>query len=482
VILARMLDRMRTLRFKLALLYITIFGTIQSALCVSIILVRDSELHQEVVMRLVSRGQLIADALNTDPMGTIPASLLLSPSFENYAVQVSSGGSILKISEGAPRALPPAGDHPDQDKRLRFVDLAGEGDQTISMLVYSFPHSMPDGRLLEVQIGRQLSDIDARMGSLRRIVYFSLGTALIMSLLGSWYAAARSLAPIAGIARNAREIAATDLHRRLPVPRGQDEVAQMVRVLNQMLERLEHAFIAHEKFTADISHELKTPLTELVTEASLMIQRPRLPVEHEDFEFRIKERLKRLSEMVDSMLTLAQIESGLLPPIMAPVAINDIVAECAQGYKTMADERGVALVTHLAMPGPDSDELKVAGNPHLLEIAIANLIRNAIRFSAKGKHVEVFVEEADEQIRIIVGDLGPGIPPAHIDRIFDRYFTVRDGRPTGGGAGLGLAIARGIAVLYGGTLSAANRPPVSGPGCLFTLSLPRYRGNQDADS
>ena len=477
MILARLLDRMRTLRFKLALLYLTIFGTIQTALCVSILLVRDSELHQEMAMRLTSRGQLIADSLNTEPQGMIPSSLLDSPSFENYLVQVASEGQVLQLAEGVPSApLPPAGSDPAQGQRLRFIEISDQHNRSTSVLVYSFQHTMPDGRVLQVQIGRDLRDIDARMLSLRRIVYFSLGTALLISALGAWYAAARSMRPIADIAKDARQIAATDLHRRLPIPRGHDEVAQMVRVLNQMLDRLEQAFTAQEKFTADISHELKTPLTELITEASLMIQRPRLLVEHEDFTYRIKDRLKRLSEMVDSMLMLAQIESGLLPPAMSTLAVNDIVAECAQAYRNMAEERGVALVPHLAMPDGDGEDLLVAGNAHLLEIAVTNLIRNAIRFTPSGKHVEVFVEAADGQVDIIVGDLGPGIPAKHLNRVFDRYYTITDGRPSGSGAGLGLAIARGIAAMHEGTLRVANRTAVSGPGCLFTLSLPRVRG------
>lgn len=478
--LLRLLDPLRTLRFKLALLYLTIFGTIQTALCIAILLVRHRELQQEVVMGLVSRGELIVDILNTEPMGVVPGALLNSASFSNYVVQVTSDGSAATITPGTPDADLSLDDAGGEDaRRLRFVDRVVDGAVAGRMLVYRFPHTLPDGRTLTVQIGRDLTDIEERMQSLRRIVYFSLSTALVVSVFASWYAAARSLNPIAQIAQNAREIAATDLHRRLHVPRGHDEVAQMVRVLNQMLERLEGAFLAHEKFTADISHELKTPLTELITEASLMIQRPRLLIEHEDFTFRVKERLKRLSEMVDSMLTLAQIESGLLPPMRSPVSVNDIVAECAQTYRAMAEERGVALVTHLAMPDAEGEEPMVAGNTHLLEIAIANLLRNAIRFSPQGKHVEVFVETPDQRVNVIVGDLGPGIPPAHIDRIFDRYFSSGDVRRGGGGAGLGLAIARSVAAMHEGTLTAANRTPVSGPGCLFTLSLPRMRGEHD---
>ncbi|GAG52602.1 unnamed protein product, partial [marine sediment metagenome] len=222
--------------------------------------------------------------------------------------------------------------------------------------------------------------------------------------------ARRSLAPIGEIARQARDYTAAHLDRRIRTRPGGDEVAELTRVINEMLSRLEAAFRAQERFVADASHELKTPLSVMLAEAQVLLQQDRTPEEYDQFVASAQDQLRQLVRLVDSLLTLARADAGFPLAQVQPVSINEVVMEAVERCGLLARHREVRLVPTLAPLAEDGVEALVDGDPALLRATIDNLIRNAVRYSPVEGAVEVEVRVNDQEVDVAVRDNGPGIP------------------------------------------------------------------------
>lgn len=320
-----------------------------------------------------------------------------------------------------------------------------------------------------LQVALPLTNIETSMAGLRRNFLFVIPIVLLVSGFASWLLARKSLSPIGRIAREARELTALRLDRRIAVPEGHDEVVDMTLTINEMLDRLEAAFRAQERFIADAAHELKTPVATALSGTQVLLQKARSMEEYEEFVASLQDELRRIGQMVDSLLTLARADAGLSPNTASPVSINEIVMSAVESCQPIAVQREVRLVPRLAMPGAHGTELTVVGDDDLLHTMISNLIRNAIRYAPVESPVEVEVTANNGQAGIAVRDSGPGIDPAYQTRIFDRFFQVPTDQNRLKGSGLGLAIAKGVARLHGGEISVGNRPT---GGCEFIVTLP----------
>jgi signal transduction histidine kinase len=243
-------------------------------------------------------------------------------------------------------------------------------------------------------------------------------------------------------------------------------------VINAMLDRLETAFRAQERFIADASHELKTPLSVLLAEAQILDQRERSPDELGQFVSSVQDQLRQMTRLVDSLLTLARADAGFPLSGVELVSLNDVVTEAAQRCEGQAQHRMVRLVPKLAMPTEDGVEPIVAGDRNLLRTVVENLLRNAVRYAPLEDAVEIEVALSAGHGTVTVRDRGPGIPPDQIDRVFNRFFQIPRGDASAQGAGLGLAIAKGVVQLHHGTIAVRNLPK---GGCEFTVRLPLHR-------
>lgn len=320
-----------------------------------------------------------------------------------------------------------------------------------------------------IQVALPLTNMENTMAGLRRNFVIIIPIGVLASGFASWLLARKSLSPIGRIAREARELTALRLDRRIAVPEGHDEVVDMTQTINEMLDRLEAAFRAQERFIADAAHELKTPVATALSGTQVLLQKARSMEEYEEFVASLQDELRRIGQMVDSLLTLARADAGLSPNTASPVSVNEIVMSAVESCQPIAVQREVRLVPRLAMPGAQSPELTVVGDDDLLHAMISNLIRNAIRYAPVESPVEVDVSATNGQARIAVRDSGPGIDPAYQSRIFDRFFQVPTDQNRLKGSGLGLAIAKGVARLHGGEISVGNRPT---GGCEFIVTLP----------
>jgi heavy metal sensor kinase len=320
-----------------------------------------------------------------------------------------------------------------------------------------------------LQVGVSLARVNESVAQLRRLFLFLIPGGLVAVGAASWLMARRSLAPIGRMAREARKLTAASLDQRVALPAGKDEVAELASTINEMLDRLERAFRAQERFIADASHELKTPLSVLLGEAQILLQQVRTPEEYDRFVASVQDEMRQMARLVDSLLILARADAGFRLEASSPVAVNEAVTDAVQRCEAAARQREVRLVPNLAPPTQAQPELAVSGDAALLRAMLENLIRNAIRHSPPEDVVEVGVSGGPQEVAITVRDRGPGVPADALERVFERFYRVPRGDPALQGAGLGLAIARGVVVLHGGTIRASNRP---GGGSEFLVNLP----------
>jgi len=478
-----------TLRFKLAVLNLMVFGVIFTSLCVAVFAVRAGQLRESFDERLLDKAETIIEAIGLRageqqaPQPTTQQGARLNPfRFPGYsfALRRPDGDLLERSANLGAMELP----FSEEARRVRFTGapvletvrrdrprfMSDETGQLRLITLYQDRLDMPPFYL---QVGHPLDRVEQSIRRLRRLLLVVIPLGLLLVSIASWWTVRRSLAPIGEIAREARQLTAARLDRRIEVPPGRDEVSEMVLTINEMLGRLEKAFLAQERFIADASHELKTPLALVLTETQVLLQRDRTPEEYDRFVAGVQDQLRHLSRMVDSMLTLTRADAGFPLSQAVPVSINEVVTEAVQHCEPLASHREVRLIPKLALPTEEEPEPCVSGDPLLLRAVVENLIRNAVRYSPAEEAVQIEVHTDHDEVIVSVRDQGPGIPPDQMERVFDRFFQVSRRGESPPGAGLGLAIAKGVATLHQGAISLANRP--SG-GCEFILRLPLYMG------
>ena len=326
-----------------------------------------------------------------------------------------------------------------------------------------------------VELSSPLSFQRETLSTLAGAVVFSGLGALAVAVAFGLLIGRTITVPVRALARVATRMGAGDLAARAPDGR-RDEIGELARRFNAMAGSLETSFrdLAAERdslkrFVADASHELRTPITALSTFTELL-QGPAAGDEAARREFLEAGRvqLDKLRWIVENLLDLSRLDAGIAALVLADHDARDLAAAAASTHAGAAERKGMALL----VPRPDHPIALVCDRQRM-ELALSNLVANAVKFTQAGGRVEVIVEEVEPgtagaaTVRFTVQDDGPGIEPAELPRIFERFFR---GRNAGAeGAGLGLAIARSVAVAHGGDLRVENAP---GGGSRFVLDLP----------
>src|SRR5881296_1986874 len=260
-------------------------------------------------------------------------------------------------------------------------------------------------------------------------------------LVGSWISR-RALEPVDRIITEVREISdGRSLHRRLAEPMVKDELGRLAETLNQMMSRLERNFAALRRFTADASHELKTPLTVLRAGVERAITTPNMPQDTLAALEETLQEIKRMTELVDALLTLARADEGTAPLHRAPVDLRTIIEEARETGELLAEQAGVKM--DVATP---PDPVIVPVDASRIRQLILNLLTNAVKYTPAGGRVRMQLVHADGRVTLTVADTGIGIAPGDLPHIFDRFWRA-DSRGSGRGnpsaAGLGPATSSG---------------------------------------
>lgn len=342
-----------------------------------------------------------------------------------------------------------------------FETLSGYGTEPTRMV------SVPvrsHGRLRAVQVAGSLDDVNHVVQSASTL-FAATGVALILAV--GWAGALltrRVFGAIDDVVQQARRIGEADLSKRLPHPGTPDEIGRLVDTLNEMLDRIEHSFEAQRRFTADASHELRSPLSRLRTELEVALRRPRDASDYVDTMRSCVEEVQRLTLLVDELLVLARLDAGQERGPAETVSLNTLAEEAIRRMEPMAREHQVRIVLDPAPPVTAA----VARGPATL--VLANLLDNAVKFSTPEGCITVHLATEGAHAVMSVADQGPGISVSELPYLFERFFrgsAARAGAPSG--VGLGLALSQAIVHAHGGRIDAANRP---GGGALFTVRLP----------
>ena len=299
-------------------------------------------------------------------------------------------------------------------------------------------------RPLIVGVATDVSHHEHFMQSFRTTLWsFVVLAAFLTGVLG-WLAVRRGLAPLQAIRREAAGITAHRLHSRLPADAIPIELAELTATLNAMLARLEDSFRRLTAFSSDIAHELRTPVTNLLTQTQVTLAKERSAAEYGDVLASNAEELERLSRMIADMLFLARADNDLVVPRQEPLDLLDEVKGLFAFYEALAEEKSIVLSS--------SGSGCVAGDRLMLRRAISNLLSNALRHTPVGGQIGVHVDDmGDAGVRLSVENSGETIALEHLPRLFDRFYRVDSSRQRASdGAGLGLAITRSIMRAHGG--------------------------------
>ncbi|MBS0555335.1 MAG: heavy metal sensor histidine kinase [Proteobacteria bacterium] len=315
---------------------------------------------------------------------------------------------------------------------------------------------------IEALVALDLSHHVHFLASVRNATWAGVVVAALAAALLGWFAAHRGLAPLRQVTETARKLSARQLAERLTIDDAPLEVREHVDAFNGMLARLEAAFQRLGDYSADIAHELRTPISNLMTQTQVALSRPRTNDEYQDILASNLEEYERIARMVSDMLFLAKAEENTLAHAGEAIDLAREADALIDFYEALADERQVRIVRQ--------GQASVQGDRLMLRRALSNLISNALRHTPAGGQITIEIDADAAGVRLVVCNGGDPIPPDQLERIFDRFHRGSAQRESRGeGAGLGLAITRSIVQAHGGHITARSAEGVT----CFTIALPR---------
>ena len=320
---------------------------------------------------------------------------------------------------------------------------------------------MPFGEC--VLVGRPMTAEITAMRRLAASLAAAGGGVLLLGLAGGWWLAARAIRPIEDISATALKIAAGDLSQRINAADAEDELGRLAGVLNSTFARLEAAFTHQARFTSDASHELRTPVTVILSQTQTALSRERPAAEYREALAACQRAAQRMRGLIESLLALARIDAGQAAMKRAAFDLSQVVRDSVEMVRPLAAERGIEIRCDLSRVECLGDAERVG------QIAI-NLLTNAIHFNRDCGEVRVATRVADNAAVLTVADTGPGIPAEDQPHVFERFYRVDKSRSrVQGRTGLGLAICKAIVDAHSGSIEVASAP---GAGSTFTVKLP----------
>ncbi len=320
-------------------------------------------------------------------------------------------------------------------------------------------------RTMKVFIAYPISEINEVLGNLFSIFLLLIPIAVVISIGGGWFLAARSFKPVDDITRTARAITAHNLDQRIKSSGVDDELGRLVATFNDMISRLQLSFAQTQQFSSDASHELRTPLTILRGELELALRSKK----HSSEEYRsvlssALEETMRMSSIIENLLSLAKADVTRPAMNFTDVWLRPIIQELYEDCIMLAENK------HITVMLGALDDALILGDAVRLRQLFLNLIDNAIKYTPKNGLVEISLFRDGNTATVRVKDTGIGIPAVDLSKIFDRFYRVDKARSRElGGSGLGLSISKWIADIHSGTISVKSEVNV---GTIFTVTFP----------
>lgn len=330
---------------------------------------------------------------------------------------------------------------------------------------------MQGGRGLTLIAGKLLGEREQMLGAYRLKLWLAMSVgALLAFVLGGWVSR-RGLQPVRRLAQRAAAIDAHHLHLRLDEFNELRELQALSHALNQMLARLEEGFAQLSRFSEDLAHEMRTPLSNLMGHTQQSLRHSRSVEDYQNLLVSNQEEYERLARMIDSMLFLARTEQSQAAVQYERISLHELVAQLCEYFEGVAQERDVTLINHA--------HAEVRADPALIRRALANVVANALRYGSPAADVIISSVVREDRVEVSVHNQGPPISAEHLPRLFERFYRCDPSRnqPDDSG-GLGLAIVRSIMQLHGGRVTVDSGPS----GTSFCLAFPHLNHVRASDS
>ncbi len=487
---------MRTIRAKIIVLFVVIFGLTLSAFSGVLYYLYARQSAQNFDLSLSNDALAIVGMVkgNSFLEQEIISGIIQQPLRPNFGtnryVQVLSlsGNIVIRSSDLKDVTLPVSSEvlalALSQHQVFETLghkmteELIGQG--RLRMVTYPvFEDGIP--RYL-VQVAASTEPLDENMLQLRLLLFISVPLAILAAALGGLFIAKKAFDPIDKIIRTAQSISAEHLDRRLETGKVDDEVTRLSKTLNAMFDRIEEAFRLQKQFTADASHELKTPLTILLGEMEVALANPRTSKEYVDTLGSAVEEIRRITKIVDELLTIARLESGQLAMQKQPVRLDELLLDAVSKTSAYASRRSININFEVHdLSSEESEEVYILGDWDKLLSVFINLLDNAIKYSNDNTTISVSLTVASGLAAIDIIDKGIGIDAEDLPHVFDRFYRADKSRSSEGarrGTGLGLSISRYLVEAHGGTISVAS---IVGSGTTVSVRLPIYQPGGEAD-
>lgn len=449
--------------FRLSLVYALLFSTVAAGALGFIYWMAKGQMQQQTDARL---------QLETDVLMSSYRIVAIEGLIQILQYRKSEGGSRFLFSNLVHR------NQQDFTREITFDSVTPDHTQAFATVPMSkISHSGKDTqpvRLLWTQLsgGYQLlvvTDLKEQHTLLNRLyqtVIAAIAAIFALALLGGSFMGYNVLHRINAVGKTANEIVSGNLTRRMPVTNRNDEFDRLSRVLNSMLERIEHLMQGMREVTDNLAHDLRNPLNRLRNRLEASQYEPQ---EKADYPALIQDTILDLDELIktfNALLSIAQMESGVQREDWADVNLTTLTDELAEFYTVVAEDDGLTL-THHAEPG-----LGIHGNRQLLAQAITNLLDNAVKYTPQGGNIDLSAQRLNEKIIITVGDNGAGIPEDKREQVFKRFTRLDNARSTPGN-GLGLSLVKAVADLHGAEIVLEDNQPGLKASICFPVSTSR---------
>jgi heavy metal sensor kinase len=425
--------------------------------------------HDEVQDVVTAEGLLFFDSLGRlqlreDYFSRPQSHLLVDRMME---VRDLSGNVLYRSAtlRGMPLGGPNKRGEGDADFDSRIVQLQ-DGSHAF---VISHIHSM-QGRTMLIRLGYSLVPLRDRMLQFLRLLLIAIPVALLLAAIAGQIIAKRALRPLQEMATRAEGITASNLNQRLIIVNPKDELGQMGRVFNHVLDRLEQAFNQLQRFTADAAHELRTPIASLRTVGEVALEKGQGSAEYQEALSNILEEAERLNETIESLLLLSKAESTGSANSKTVFPASEVVNEVLSLLQVLMEERHISISREGELIGRSG----VRANRSLLRTALLNVLHNALKFSPNNSTLAItYSRSADPNPKLIMTfqDEGPGIASGEHKRVFERFFTsAAQSTASKSGTGLGLSVTKLVIDRTGGEVWF-DEEMQAGAKCIITLPI-----------
>jgi heavy metal sensor kinase len=456
---------------KLTFFYILTFFLSALMICGFLYLRLKHQLIKDVDRLLVDETDELSEVLIQDPQGDAPLKnfekgVVTRNYYPIYFKVMDRDGVSLYVSKGFKEI-----EYTFSDK---IVANARDGKKTKETLhspgrrtpyrIINTPLYTNGSLAYIIQLGTHLRFVRKSLSNFKRNILAVFPIILALGSLGGWMLARRSVSPIGYIASKTKTITSKNLSERL-TPRGTgDEMDDLIGTINGMIVRLESSFKRMAEFTADASHELKTPLCAIRGEAELLLSKQRTNEEYEEGLAHFIERFDHLNRMINDLTLLSKSDSSQVELNMAPLLLDLLIQDIGSLFQALAQQKNITLNIE------PCQETAVMGDKMRLQQLFTNLIDNAVKFTPGGGSIRIHAERDRDYVKVNVADTGMGIPKEEQENIFNRFYRVDRSRSREtGGVGLGLSIAEWIAHAHHGKIEVKSE---LNQGSTFTVYLP----------